>query len=94
MSLHNIVALVIVACGLHCMQSAHGMLVRTQTSLQQSILVILFCILLAFAPQLLALCAHQVTPFPQPTDQAIIMPVYMLRGQVLQYPLLGKLSFT
>ncbi len=80
MSLHDIVALVIHACELHCMQPAHGMLITTQTSLQQSILVILFRILLVFAHQLLALCAHQVTPFAQPTDQAIIMPAYMLKG--------------
>ena len=53
------------------MQSAHGMLVTTQTSLQQSMLVILFCILLAFALQLLAFCGHQQTLFPQPTDQAL-----------------------
>lgn len=90
MSLRNILALVIDACGLHCTQSVHRMLGTTHTSLQQSILVILLCILLVFAPQLLAFCGHQVTPFPQPTDQALSMPAYKLKGMCCRIHYLEK----
>ena len=82
MSLHNIVALVNNACGPDCMQSANIMCITSHTSLQQSILVILLCILLVFAPRLLAFYGRQGTPYSQPADQMIIMPAHMLKGRI------------